>query len=156
MGEIKRKRKKYSRPKKLFDSVRISRENELIKKYGLKNKKEIWKAQSHISKIRRQAKKLIGSNEEEQKKFLEKLNSIGMNVSSIADVLALTEENLLKRRLQTILFQKKLAKTIRQARQLITHKHVLVNKSVVNIPSLIVTKKLENSIEIKAKKQKNG
>ena len=46
MGDIKRRRKNFSRPKKLFDRARIDEENVIVKKYGLKNKKEIWKAKS--------------------------------------------------------------------------------------------------------------
>ena len=44
MGGIKRRRKKYSRPKKPFDSVRIKEENAVVSEYGLKNKREIWKS----------------------------------------------------------------------------------------------------------------
>ena len=65
MGDIKRKRKLFSRPKKLFDRARMDEENVLVKKYGLKNKKEIWKAKSAVSKLRRRAKALIGKKVEE-------------------------------------------------------------------------------------------
>lgn len=154
MGDIKRKRKLYNRPKKLFDRVRMDEENILVKKYGLKNKREIWKAKTFISKLRRRAKNLIPASDEEKNEFLERLNKMGMSVSNIADVLALTEENLFERRLQTFVFKKKLANTVKQARQLIVHKNVLVDSSVVNIPSFIVTLDLENKISLKERKVK--
>ena len=154
MGDIKRKRKLFSKPKKLFDRVRIDEENVLIQKYGLKNKKEIWKAKSRVSGYRQRAKKLIGQDIGEQKVFFEKLNKLGFGVKDISEVLALNEENLLVRRLQTILHKKGLANTPKQARQLIVHKHVLVDGRIVNIPSYIVTVDLEDKLELKAMKVK--
>ena len=154
MGDIKRKRKLFSRRKKLFDRTRMDEENILVKRYGLKNKREIWKAKSTVSKFRRRAKQLIGADDSEQRTFFEKLNKMGINVVDISDVLALTEENLLDRRLETVLFKKGLANTAKQARQLIVHKNVLVDGKVVNTPSFIVTKDLEGSLAIKVKKKK--
>ena len=155
MGDIKRKRKLFRRPKKLFDRTRMDEENVLIKRYGLKNKREIWKAKTAVSKLRRRAKSLIGKDIAEQQAFFNKLNKMNMNITDISDVLALTEENLFERRLQTVLFKKKLANTVKAARQLIVHKNVLVDGHIVNIPSFIVTKELEDKISIKEKKAKN-
>lgn len=154
MGDIKRKRKLFSRPKKLFDRARMDEENILVKRYGLKNKREIWKVKTAVSKLRRRAKTLIGKDMEEQQSFFDKLNKIGMNVSDVSDVLALTEENIFERRLQTMLFKKKLANTVKGARQLIVHKNVLVDGNVVNVPSFVVTLDLEDKITLKEKKAK--
>jgi small subunit ribosomal protein S4 len=154
MGDIKKKRKRFSRPKKLFDKVRITAENVLVERYGLKNKKEIWKAKAEISNIRQRAKVLIGSDAEEQRVFFDKLNHLGFGVVEISDVLGLTEENFLDRRLQTIVAKKKLANTPKQARQLIVHKHVLVDGDIVNTPSFVVTKELESKISLKVRKVK--
>jgi len=154
MGDIKRKRKLFNRPKKLFDRARMDEENILIKKYGLKNKREIWKAKTAVSKLRRRAKMLISGDVEEQQSFFNKLNKIGLKINNVSDVLALTEENVFERRLQTFLFRKKMANTVKMARQLIVHKNVLVDGAVVNIPSFIVTKELENKISIKERKIK--
>ena len=149
MGDIKRKQKEYKRPKKLFDSQRIEEENKLIRKYGLKNKKEIWKAESQIAKLRRRAKILISKSDEEQKEFFKKLNKIGFKVENIADVLGLTKEDWLDRRFQTFVFKKGIAKSIRGARQLIAHKNILVDDGVVNSPSFLITTDLENKIKLK-------
>jgi len=154
MGDIKRKRKLFSRPKKLFDRARMDEENILIKRYGLKNKREIWKVKTAVSKLRRRAKALIGKDMEEQQKFFDKLNKVGMKVTDVSDVLALTEESVFERRLQTMLVRKKLASTVKGARQLIVHKNVLVDGKVVNIPSFVVTTELEGKLALKEKKVK--
>ncbi len=154
---MKRKKKKYNKPRKKFDKVRIEEENILIKRYGLKNKKEIWKADAEINKIRTKAKKLITGTEEEKQKLIQKLISTGFKVENIADILGLDKENILKRRLQTILVEKKLARTPKQARQLITHKKVMIEGKKVNSPSYIISLDKENKIEIipaKLKKRK--
>jgi len=154
MGDIKKKQKKFRRPKDPFDKPRIEEENSLAFQYGLKNKKEIWKAESAIRKIRRRAKSLIPKTEDEKKSFFDKLNKMGLRVETIADVLGLTKENLLARRLQTIVFKKKLSNTIKQARQMIVHKEVLIDGKVVNIPSFEVTITLEAKIGLKERAQK--
>lgn len=153
---MKRKHKSYSRPKRPFDKQRIIEEGELKKNFGLKNKREIWKIEARVKSMREKAKKLIGVDIEKQKKLFEQLKKIGLNVNSIADVLALTKEDYLGRRLQTILIKKNLATTPRGARQLIVHKKVLVDDKAVNIPSYLVPIALENKITLKKKKIKMG
>lgn len=151
----RRKHKKYKKPKKLFDSKRIAEEDLLIKKYGLKSKREIWKAESAVSKTRKQAKLLLIKSSEEQKKFIDKLKKQGFKVGSIEDILALNKEDYLKRRLQSIMVEKKIASTPKQARQFISHKHIAIDKKIVNIPSYIVPVDEENKIElILVKKEK--
>jgi small subunit ribosomal protein S4 len=149
MGDTKQKHKSFNRPKKPFDRVRIDEENVLLKRYGLKNKREIWRAKSVVSKMRQQAKSLIGQSDEEQRKFFEKLNKMGIRINTISDILALTEKNILDKRLQTFVFENKLANTIRGARQLIVHKKILVDDVIVNVPSFWVTKELKNKISLK-------
>lgn len=146
-----RKKKTYSKPRKPFDKARFEAEAEIVKKYGLGKKREIWKAEARIREFRNIAKELITGKEEEKKVLITKLKKIGLNVSNIADILALKKEDWLDRRLQTIVFKKGLAKTPKQARQLITHRHVVVDKKVVNIPSYVVYVNEENKIEVLAK-----
>jgi len=151
---MKRKHKTYSKPKRPFDKTRIDEEAIIKKDYGLKNKKEIWKSDSKIKSIREKAKKLIGADPEEQKALFDRLKKIGLDVNSIADVLSLDKKDFLNRRLQTILVKKKLATTSKSARQLITHRKVLVEKRVVNSPSYIVPVQLEDKITLKIKSKK--
>lgn len=153
MGDPRKQHKNYASPLKLFSKARISEENELTKKYGLKNKREIWKAEFKINNIRKQAKALI-NNPSKQKDFLEKLKGQGFNVKTIDDVLGLTKEALLERRLQTIMARKGVAKTLKHARQLITHQHVEVSGKIVSIPSYLVPISLEKDIKIAGKLNK--
>jgi small subunit ribosomal protein S4 len=146
-----RKHKKYSKPKKKHDQARTDAENVLMKKFGLKNKREIWKADSFITRIRGIAKSLITALPEKQEELLVKLKKIGFKVEKIADILALNEEDLLKRRLQSVLVEKQLAKTSKEARQLITHKRVSINDKKINIPGYIVPLNEEDKIKINRK-----
>ena len=64
----------------------------------------------------------------------------------------MTGENLmvlLESRLDNVVFRLGFARTRREARQIVDHKHVLVNGKCVNIPSYLV--KAGDSIEIKEK-----
>jgi len=151
---MKRKHKTYSKPKRPFDKTRIDEEAKIKKEFGLKNKKEIWKAEARIKSIREKAKKLISANPEEQQALFSKLKKIGLNADSIADVLSLDKKDYLRRRLQTIMVDKKLATTLKSARQLITHKKVLVDGNIVNSPSYIVPVELENKISLKLMKER--
>ena len=152
---MKRKHKTYSRPKRPFEKSRLEEEAKIIEEFGLKNKKEIWKAEAKIKSMREKAKKLISAKPEEQKALFNKLNKIGMNVNSIASVLSLDKRDYLKRRLQTVLVTKKLASKTKQARQLIVHKKVFVNDKIVNKPSYVVPLELENKIKLKKKEISN-
>ena len=151
---MKRKHKSYSKPKRPFDKARIEEEKGIKKEFGLKNKREIWKTEAKIKSIREKAKKLISASKEEQELLFNRLKKIGLEVNSIADVLGLNKKDYLKRRLQTVLIKKKLTTTAKSARQLITHKKVLVDGKVIDSPSYIVPIKLEDKITLKPKKEK--
>jgi len=156
MGDVRRKHNLHSRPRKRFDSARISSENDIVKQYGLKNKKEIWKASARVSELRNRAKKLIPRTEAEKKEFFLRLQTLGLQVKEISDVLALTTEAVLDRRLQTVVFRKGFSKTALEARQLITHKNIFVDGRIVNIPSFVVTKDLESKISLKPRQEKSA
>ena len=151
---MKRKHKKYSKPKRPFDKARIEEEAQIKKEFGLKNKKEIWKADARIGSMRETAKKLITASEKEKEVFLKKLQKIGLDVASLADVLSLDKRDYLNRRLQTIVHKKKLVPTIKTARQMIVHKKVSVDNKIVNKPSYIVPVELESKIKLKQSKKK--
>ncbi len=145
----RRKHKKYSRPQRPFDKARIEEENAIRDKYGLKNKREIWKADASIKRVRDEAKKLITASKEEQDVFIERLNKKGFKVENIADVLSLGKGDWLERRLQTVVFRKGLVRTPKQARQLITHKNVAIGSQTVNKPSYQVSLSEEPKIKLK-------
>lgn len=151
---MKRKHKTYSRPKRPFDKTRIEEEAEIKKEFGLKNKREIWKAEAKIKSIREKAKKLISADESEKRALFERLKKMGFKVDSISDILSLDKRDYLRRRLQTVLVNKRMAHTMKSARQLITHKKVLVGESNINSPSYIVPIGLESKIVLKPSKEK--
>ncbi len=151
---MKRRHKKYSKPRRPFDKARIEEEVEIKKEYGLKNKKEIWKADAKINSMRAKAKKLIKASPEEQEALFGRLQKIGLKIETIADVLGLDKKDYLERRLQTIVYRKGLADTMKSARQMIVHKKILVDGSIVNIPSYIVPVSLEDKITARKKTKK--
>ena len=150
MPGIRRQKKMYSRPRKPFELDRITEENEVVKKYGLKNKKELWRADAAISKIRNIAKKLITAPTEEQEAFISRLAKKGLLKagSQIDNVLDLKKEDNLERRLQTIVLKRGFAKSAKQARQLVTHKCVRVGDRIINIPSYSVDLDEEQMVSI--------
>jgi small subunit ribosomal protein S4 len=149
---MKRRRKIFSRPRRPFEKERIEEEAKIKEEFGLKNKREIWKADARVKEMREKAKKLISAPSSEQEKLFERLKKTGFNVSSIGDVLSLDQRDYLKRRLQTVLVNKRLAKTPKAARQLITHRKVMVGEKGIDSPSYIVPVALEDKITIKMKK----
>ena len=151
---MKRKHKQHSRPKRPFDKARIEEEAEIKKEFGLKNKKEIWRAEARIKSIRKKAKKLIFTSPKEQQILFNYLKKMGFSANTIGDILSLDKKDYLNRRLQTIVAVKGLAPTMKSARQLIIHKKVLVNGEAVNSPSYIVPVELENRISLKESKKR--
>lgn len=156
MGSPKFPRKKYTTPFHPWKEDRIKSERELMKKYGLKNHKEVWKAKTYLGKYRGQARELLakmGAKEDPQVKkesdqLLLHLTRMGILSagSSLDDVLALETESVLSRRLQTLVYLKGLSTTPDHSRQLINHGHIAIGERKVTIPSYMVIKDEENKI----------
>lgn len=155
MGDPKFSRRKYDTPSHPWQGSRIKEENELLKKYGLKNKRELWKVQSLLRNYRRQGRNLLArlrygdvQAEKEMKGLLKKLANLGFlpENATLDDVLALDLERILERRLQTLVYLKGLAYTPKQARQLIIHGHTVVNDRKVTVPGYLVKKNEEPTI----------
>jgi len=155
MGSPKFSKKKYATPLHPWKEDRIESERELIKKYGLKNHKEVWKAKTFIGRYRQQARELLGKIvgkdpqvKKESEQLLLHLTKMGIlpKGSSLDDVLALETESILSRRLQTLVFLKGFSSTTTQSRQLINHGHIAIGNRKVTIPSYIVSKDEENEI----------
>jgi len=153
MGYPRKQRKKYSKPTHPWQKMRIEEEKKLIEEHGFKNKKEIWKMNSILDKYKDQVKKLVvlptKQAETEKKQLLKKLFSLGLieETSKVEDVLALTLNNLLERRLQTRIYKMNLAKSIKQARQFITHNHIMVGNKIITSPAYIIKKTEEHLIK---------
>jgi small subunit ribosomal protein S4 len=155
MGDPSKTRKKYSRPKHPWKKDRIEEEGELVKKYAPKNHTEIWKMDAVLENFKHQAKKLSSLHteqaEKEKKQLLNKVVSYGLlsEGSDLAAILVLKLEDIMNRRLQTIVNRKGLAKTMKQSRQFITHAHVMVNGKVITSPSYLVLAREEQNIGFK-------
>lgn len=155
MGDPKFPKKRYSTPRHPWEKERIDEERALVVKYGLKNKKELWRSQAMLDSVRSQARNLqakIRSNDpvaiKQLNLLLARLNRyrITSDNSSLDDILSLNIENILERRLQTLVYRKNLAVTPRQARQMITHGHIILNGRRVTVPGLVVEGIEEDSI----------
>ncbi len=155
---MKRQRKKYAAPTRRFDKQRIEREREVLKGFGLKRKTELWKVEALLRNYRSLARELAASRNAEREKILvNKLVKMGAlsDGATLDDVLGLTIEKLLERRLSTLIFRKGLANNVKQARQLVTHGHVTIDGRRISYPSYIVPKDEEGKIQVNvATKQK--
>ena len=146
MGHPKFQRKKYTTPTHPWQKSRIEQEKSFMKEFGLKNKQEIWKNDSILRRFKTQVKNLIKLDTEQAKKeeelFRKKLAKYDLLPATfkLEDVLALETKDLLNLRLQTQVFKQGFAKTPNQARQFITHGHILINNKKIDIPSYIVLK----------------
>ena len=159
MGQPKFSKKKYDTPNHPWKEQRIKAENALIAKYGLKNKREIWKSETALRKYRGQARELlakVGTEDPQVKKeinqllmYLTRYNILPLN-STLDDVLALDSETILGRRLQTLTYLKGFASTPKQARQLISHGHISIDGRRINVPGYRVSKEEESKIEYSA------
>jgi small subunit ribosomal protein S4 len=148
---MKKQRKKYEKPLRLWDKERIEKEKILLKNFGLRRKKEIWRTEALLRKYRRMARTLAAKKDKEKEKMLiNKLIKIGLlqEGASLDDVLSLTLENLLERRLQTIVHKKGLANSIKQARQFITHGHVRIGERKIVYPGYLVSREEEDKIQV--------
>ena len=153
MGDPKFPGKHYDTPSHPWQKVRIEEEAGLIHQYGLKNKKEIWKANTKVREMRRQARKLTAKSsdlqaQKERDLLLAKLNRLGIleQNSSLEDILRMSPENILNRRLQTQVYLQGLASTVKQSRQLIIHGHIAIDGAVTRVPGMLVTKLQEKNI----------
>ncbi|MFC1454613.1 30S ribosomal protein S4 [Candidatus Undinarchaeota archaeon] len=156
MGDPKRPRKKYSTPPHPWQIDRIESESKLVKSYGLKTKRELWKHKTQLSNYRERARKIANMSGAQaellQKELFSKLTSMGIidkNDATLDDVLSLEVEEFLSRRLQTLVYRKGLAFSPKQARQFIVHGHVAVDGNTVSIPSYTVLKSEEKAISFK-------
>ena len=84
--------------------------------------------------------------QKEKSQLIQRLQRLGLMPAKgdLDIVLGLNVEDLLKRRLQSVIFDKKLTTTVKQARQFIVHGHVTVDNKKVTIPSYIVNKDEED------------
>ena len=156
MGDPKFLRRRYDTPKHPWEGPRMAEERRVADKYALKNKRELWKAQSVLRNFRRQARELqarLRAGEpqaaQETKWLLDRLTRLGLLAPgnpTVDDVLALSVEGLLDRRLDWQVFQRGLAPTAKSARKLIVHGHISLSEHRVTRPGYLVRRDEEPSI----------
>jgi len=157
MGDPKFSRRKYETPAHPWEGERIKQENDLLMKYGLKNKRELWRAQSLIRSLRAQSRELQARTRTadpqakiETEQLLarcSRLSLLPLEGATLNDVLTLNLEAILARRLQTVVYRKGLAYTPKQARQFIVHGHTSVAGRKITVPGYIVKRGEEEQIQ---------
>ena len=158
MGEPKFSRPRTQTPTHPWKQARIDEEHDLKERYGLKKvggMREIWREKSALRRHRNQAMKLIGrvdsteghySKEKEQ--LLNSLTKKGLLQSGadVGDVLEINVEHMLSRRLQSVVYYKGLAPSMRAARNLIVHGHICISDQRMTVPGYHVLKEEEDSL----------
>ncbi len=153
MGDPRRQRKSYDTPRHPWRSDQLDVELRLVGEYGLRNKRELWRYKTMLSEVRGIARSLLGTSEAErsriEREYLTKLSRIGIlsESASIDEILDLDIRDLMERRLQTVVFRRGLAKTLHQARQMVSHGHISVADRIISVPGYIVYRNEEDKIK---------
>ena len=152
MGDPKYPRRVWRKPKRPLNYELKMEELKTLGTFGLRTKRELWKAHTELSRVRHQARSLLALRQEvraEKEPILMKsLARVGLvnNDATLDDVLNLNATDLLSRRLQTIVTKKFGFKTPYQARQAVIHGHIMIGERKVDIPSYTVTVEEEESV----------
>ena len=152
MGDPKYPRRAWKKPRRPLNYDLKMEELKTLGMFGLKTKRELWKAHTELSRLRHQARSLLALGQEIREKkepiLMNSLTKVGLvqENSSLDDVLNLKVTDLLSRRLQTIVLKKFSFKTPYQARQAVIHGHIMIGDRKVDIPSYVVTLDEENNI----------
>ena len=159
MGEPKFSRPRTQTPTHPWKQARIDEEHDLKERYGLKKvggMREIWREKSSLRRHRNQAMKLIGrvdSTEghyaKEKDQLLNSLTKKGLLQigADVGDVLEINVEHMLSRRLQSVVYYKGLAPSMRAARNLIVHGHICIGDQRMTVPGYHVLKEEEDSLQ---------
>lgn len=152
MGDPKYPRRVWRKPKRPLNYELKMEELKTLGTFGLRTKRELWKAHTELSRVRHQARSLLALRQEVRAEkepiLLKSLARIGLvsNDATLDDVLNLKVSDLLSRRLQTIVSKKLGFTTPYQARQAVIHGHIMIGERKVDIPSYTVSIKEEESI----------
>ena len=148
--------KTFRKPKRPFEKERLDAEMKIVGEYGLKNKREVWRVQYALARIRTAARTLLTLDEKDEARIfqgealLRRMTRLGLLLESerkLDYVLGLTTAKIMERRLQTKVFKLGLAKSIHHARCLIRQRHIRVGKQVCDIPSFLVRVDSEKHID---------
>ncbi len=154
MGDPKNPRRVWKKPKRPFNYDLKMEELKTLGTFGLKTKRELWKAHTQLSRLRHQARSLLALRQEVREKkepvLLQSLAKVGLveESSTLDDVLNLQVTDLLSRRLQTVVQKKFSFKTPYQARQAVVHGHIMIGDRIVNVPSYVVRTNEEKQVSL--------
>ena len=144
-------------PRRPFEKERLDAELKLCGEFGLRAKKEVWRAKFVVAKLRKAARILLTLDEKDPKRLFEgaailrqcrRLGVLSDDKLKLDYVLALTDEDFLERRLQTQVFKLGLARSIHHARVLIKQRHIRVGAQCVNVASFIVRTESQKHIDL--------
>eukprot|EP00601_Ochromonadales_sp_CCMP2298_P002863 CAMPEP_0173175450 /NCGR_PEP_ID=MMETSP1141-20130122/3923_1 /TAXON_ID=483371 /ORGANISM="non described non described, Strain CCMP2298" /LENGTH=175 /DNA_ID=CAMNT_0014097703 /DNA_START=87 /DNA_END=611 /DNA_ORIENTATION=+ len=150
-------RKAYRTVRRPFEKERLDQELKLCGEYGLRCKREIWRVQYMLSKVRKAARTLLMCDAKDPKRLFEtpplirRLKRYGLlteEENSLDDILKLTTQIFMERSSRAPTAPAELAKSIHHARVLIRQKHIRVGKQVVNVPSFLVRTDSEKHIDL--------
>ncbi len=156
MGDPKRPKNTFKKPRRPWSTDQLTLELQTVGTYGLRNKRELWKAQTELSRIRKQARALLALPLEvrhgKETELLKSLIRLGLvsDSATLDDVLNLKIEDLLERRLQSVIMKKGFVKTPYQARQAVVHGHIVISDRIINIPSYMVRRDEESGVAIRS------
>jgi small subunit ribosomal protein S4 len=156
---MRRISKRFKKPRMSWDSDNIAERHGLMKEYGLRRRREILMAQEILRNYRRRARELIAEQDERKVKLLlDKLVKLGLlkEGQGLDDVLALTVNDILERRLQTLVWKKGLAGTALHSRQSITHGHIKIGGKRARSPAYMVPVEEESKIAVSQALQEKG
>merc|ERR1719408_847209 len=110
-----------------------------------------------LSKVRKSARTLLTLDPKDPRRLFEtppllrRLKRYGLmtdDENALDDILRLTTQRFMERRLQTKVFKQGLAKSIHHARVMIRQRHIRVGKQPVNVPSYLVRVDSEKHIDL--------
>merc|ERR1712083_811869 len=131
-------------PRRPFEREKLINELKLVGTYGLRCKREVWRTQLTLAKLRKAARILLTMDENDPRRLFE----------GEALIRRMVRIGLLKES------ERKLAQSVHHARVLILQRHIAVGKQMVNVPSFVVRTSSENHIQYSAtsvyKTGKNG
>jgi small subunit ribosomal protein S4 len=152
----KNSRKMWRKPKRPLNYDLLNEELHVLGTFGLKNKRELWKAHTELSRIRNQARSLLALAQDvritKEPILMKSLARIGLvkENSTLDDVLNLKVADFLSRRLQTFIQKKESIKSPYLARQIVVHGHVMIGDRVITVPSYTVKVEEEDQIHLSA------
>merc|ERR1711907_664221 len=106
--------KVFKTPRRPFEKERLDQELKLCGEYGLRCKREIWRVQLMLSKVRKSARTLLTLDPKDPRRLFEtppllrRLKRYGLltdDENTLDDILKLTTQRFMERRLQTKVIQ---------------------------------------------------